>query len=164
MRAELSQRSIMRRWVNRPTANARRALPCARTLTLASMSVGLTLSPVFVGSGSVRPAAASTVSPPGSLPQQDSTISKVLVIMEENHSIGQVFPSQMPYLWSLARQFRASNFVERRRPSEPAQLPGDIRRIGVQRPPGLRSRSRLHILGPIGVWSSSCARRIRPRL
>ena len=123
MRAELSQRSMGRRWVDRPTANARRALPCARTLTLASMSVGLTLSPVFVGSGSVRPAAASTVSPPASLPQRDSTISKILVIMEENHSIGQVFPSQMPYLWSLARQFgRATSWSDVDHPSLPNYL------------------------------------------
>src|SRR5579864_5487951 len=32
-------------------------------------------------------------------------LRKVLVIMEENHSLEQVFPDGMPYLWSLARQY-----------------------------------------------------------
>jgi phosphatidylinositol-3-phosphatase len=30
---------------------------------------------------------------------------KIFVIMEENHSIQQVFPGGMPYLWSLAQQY-----------------------------------------------------------
>jgi len=30
---------------------------------------------------------------------------KLLVIMEENHSTGEVFPSGMPYLWRLARRY-----------------------------------------------------------
>jgi phosphatidylinositol-3-phosphatase len=32
-------------------------------------------------------------------------VSKILVIMEENHSAGQVFPDGMPYLWQLARKY-----------------------------------------------------------
>jgi phosphatidylinositol-3-phosphatase len=32
-------------------------------------------------------------------------VSKILVIMEENHSTGQVFPGGMPYLWQLARRY-----------------------------------------------------------
>jgi acid phosphatase len=32
-------------------------------------------------------------------------VSKILVIMEENHSADQVFPGGMPYLWRLARQY-----------------------------------------------------------
>ena len=30
---------------------------------------------------------------------------KILVIMEENHSLQQIFPSGMPYLWSLAQRY-----------------------------------------------------------
>lgn len=32
-------------------------------------------------------------------------VSKILVIMEENHNAGQVFPNGMPYLWQLARRY-----------------------------------------------------------
>jgi phosphatidylinositol-3-phosphatase len=32
-------------------------------------------------------------------------VSKILVIMEENHSADQVFPGGMPYLWQLAGQY-----------------------------------------------------------
>jgi hypothetical protein len=32
-------------------------------------------------------------------------VSKILVIMEENHNAGQVFPHGMPYLWRLARTY-----------------------------------------------------------
>ncbi|HKI16419.1 MAG TPA: alkaline phosphatase family protein [Acidimicrobiales bacterium] len=50
-------------------------------------------------------------------------MAKILVIMEENHSIGQVFPSQMPYLWSLARQFgRATSWSDVGHPSLPNYL------------------------------------------
>ena len=109
--------------MDRPTANASRALAFARSLTLASVSVGLMLSPVNFGSASIRPAAASTVSPSPSSPPRGSMISKILVIMEENHSIGQVFPSQMPYLWSLARQFgRATSWSDVGHPSLPNYL------------------------------------------
>jgi hypothetical protein len=32
-------------------------------------------------------------------------LGKILVIMEENHSVQQVFPHGMPYLWGLARRY-----------------------------------------------------------
>jgi hypothetical protein len=32
-------------------------------------------------------------------------VSKILVIMEENHGPAEVFPSGMPYLWHLARRY-----------------------------------------------------------
>src|SRR3979411_1609429 len=44
-----------------------------------------------------KSAASAASSPAGSLGQ----LSKILVIMEENHSIQQVFPSGMPYLLLL---------------------------------------------------------------
>jgi hypothetical protein len=122
LRAEQFLRSLLRHCVDRPTANVRRALTCVRSLILVSMSVGLMLSAVIVGSGSGRPAAASTASTTP-LPQKVPMITKILVIMEENHSIGQVFPSHMPYLWSLARQFgRATSWSDISHPSLPNYL------------------------------------------
>ena len=43
--------------------------------------------------------------------------------MEENHSVGQVFPAHMPYLWSLARKYgRASAWSDVGHPSLPNYL------------------------------------------
>ena len=43
--------------------------------------------------------------------------------MEETHSIGEVFPSRMPYLWSLARRYgRASAWSDVGHPSLPNYL------------------------------------------
>ena len=43
--------------------------------------------------------------------------------MEENHSLQQVFPSGMPYLWSLARQYsRATDWSDIGHPSLPNYL------------------------------------------
>ena len=48
---------------------------------------------------------------------------KILVIMEENHSQDQVFPSGMPYLWSLARHYgRATAWSDVNHPSLPNYL------------------------------------------
>jgi phosphatidylinositol-3-phosphatase len=50
-------------------------------------------------------------------------ITKISVIMEENHSIEQVFPSHMPYLWSLAQQYgRATSWSDVSHPSLPNYL------------------------------------------
>jgi phosphatidylinositol-3-phosphatase len=50
-------------------------------------------------------------------------VTKILVIMEENHSTGQVFPAGMPYLWSLARRFgRATAWSAIGHPSLPNYL------------------------------------------
>ena len=50
-------------------------------------------------------------------------LRKILVIMEENHSIQQVFPDGMPYLWSLARRYGyASNWSDVGHPSLPNYL------------------------------------------
>lgn len=63
------------------------------------------------GGAGIRSSAA-----PGSL-------RKILVIMEENHSIQQVFPDGMPYLWSLARRYgRASDWSDVGHPSLPNYL------------------------------------------
>ena len=65
-----------------------------------------------VASTTAATAAAAAAANPASTPPTGQAITKILVIMEENHSIGQVFPTHMPYLWSLARQFRVRDFME----------------------------------------------------
>ena len=86
------------------------------------MSVGLTFTSLIVGPGPGRTAFASPVSTTHR-GQQVPMITKVLMIMEENHSIDQVFPSEMPYLWSLARQFgRATSWSDISHPSLPNYL------------------------------------------
>jgi phosphatidylinositol-3-phosphatase len=48
---------------------------------------------------------------------------KILVIMEENHSLQQVFPGGMPYLWSLARRYGyATDWSDVGHPSLPNYL------------------------------------------
>jgi acid phosphatase len=50
-------------------------------------------------------------------------VRKILVIMEENHDLGEVFPSGMPYLWSLAQRYgRATNWSDVGHPSLPNYL------------------------------------------
>ena len=50
-------------------------------------------------------------------------VSKILVIMEENHSIGEVFPAGMPYLWHLAQRYGyASRYSAITHPSLPNYL------------------------------------------
>lgn len=65
------------------------------------------------------PAPSSAASPAGSL----GPVHKILVIMEENHSIQQVFPSGMPYLWSLAQRYAyATDWSDVAHPSLPNYL------------------------------------------
>jgi hypothetical protein len=50
-------------------------------------------------------------------------VKKILVIMEENHSVDQVFPNAMPYLWSVAQQYgRATAWSDVGHPSLPNYL------------------------------------------
>src|ERR1700722_3795398 len=68
-------------------------------------------------------ATTAAAANPASTPQTGQAITKMLVIMEENHSIGQVFPTHMPYLWSLARQFGyATSWSDVGHPSLPNYL------------------------------------------
>jgi len=70
-------------------------------------------------SSAPRPAASSAASPAGSL----RDVRKILVIMEENHSIQQIFPSGMPYLWSLAQRYAyATDWTDVAHPSLPNYL------------------------------------------
>jgi phosphatidylinositol-3-phosphatase len=50
-------------------------------------------------------------------------VDKILVIVEENHSIQQVFPGGMPYLWSLAQRYAyATDWSDVAHPSLPNYL------------------------------------------
>lgn len=65
------------------------------------------------------PAATSASSPAGGL----GHVRKILVIMEENHSLQQIFPSGMPYLWSLAQRYAyATDWSDVAHPSLPNYL------------------------------------------
>ena len=94
---------------------------------------------------------------PGGRPRP---VRKILVIMEENHSVQQAFPGGMPYLWSLAQRYAyATDWSDVAHPSL-AQLPGHLRRIGVQQPatiarPRPAAATRDHLFsGRLLPWAS----------
>jgi acid phosphatase len=67
--------------------------------------------------------AAPTVSSPATHAAVAAGVSKILVIMEENHGVAEVFPSGMPYLWHLARRYGyASGWSAITHPSLPNYL------------------------------------------
>jgi phosphatidylinositol-3-phosphatase len=100
--------------------------------------LGLACCLLAAGCGSARSAGAGAASPappvsapatgpagsdPAGSPQVTNRVTKILVIMEENESIGQVFPSHMPYLWTLARRYgRATQWSDVGHPSLPNYL------------------------------------------
>jgi acid phosphatase len=56
-------------------------------------------------SSAPAPAAPAVSSPATQAAAAAGGVSKILVIMEENHGTAEVFPSGMPYLWHLARRY-----------------------------------------------------------
>ena len=71
------------------------------------------------GTAGSQPAASSAAS----LAAGSGRLRKILVIMEENHSIQQIFPSGMPYLWSLAQRYAyATDWSDVAHPSLPNYL------------------------------------------
>jgi phosphatidylinositol-3-phosphatase len=87
-----------------------------------SASSTSTASPVITPTSSLSnaPTTATTAAP---ATEALGSLRKILVIMEENHSIQQVFPGGMPYLWSLARRYGyASNWSDVGHPSLPNYL------------------------------------------
>ncbi len=86
-----------------------RSHPATLAVAAAAMAAGWLLA-ACAGSG--PPASTATVAPAASQAARPATPAatpaptrKLLVIMEENHSTGEVFPSGMPYLWRLARRY-----------------------------------------------------------
>jgi phosphatidylinositol-3-phosphatase len=95
------------------------AVGCSSTSAASSNSAA---GPLATPSTSLASASATgaTGTPATATP---SGLRKILVIMEENHSIQQVFPDGMPYLWSLARRYGyASNWSDVGHPSLPNYL------------------------------------------
>src|SRR5262252_1867065 len=76
-----------------------------------------------VPSSAPAPAAAAASSPATRAASAPGGVSKILVIMEENHGTAEVFPSGMPYLWHLARRYGyASDWSAITHPSLPNYL------------------------------------------
>lgn len=92
-------------------------------LGLLAVGYGSTGTATAAGTAAANTSPKTAAGTPAGRPQAGQGITKVLVIMEENHSIGQVFPSHMPYLWSLARQYgRATSWSDVGHPSLPNYL------------------------------------------
>jgi phosphatidylinositol-3-phosphatase len=76
-----------------------------------------------VSSSAPAPAAPAASSPATRAAAAPAGVSKILVIMEENHGTPEVFPSGMPYLWHLARRYgHASDWSAITHPSLPNYL------------------------------------------
>jgi acid phosphatase len=96
--------------------------PCCLLAAACLLAAGCGSAPAPAPAAGGRPAAApSSGGPPAASAQPG--LRKILVIMEENHSVQQVFPSGMPYLWGLARQYGyASDWSDIGHPSLPNYL------------------------------------------
>ena len=100
-----------------------------------------------------RPAAASTASaqPTASSAAGPGQLRKILVIMEENHSIQQIFPGGMPYLWTLAQRYAyATDWSDVAHPS----LPNYLAIFGgsdFNRPQDCLPASRLYVFGTVSL-------------
>lgn len=69
------------------------------------------------------PSRAEATAGPASRAGRAHRVSKIIVIMEENHSSSTVFPAGMPYLWSLARRYgQATAWSDIGHPSLPNYL------------------------------------------
>jgi phosphatidylinositol-3-phosphatase len=76
-----------------------------------------------VSGSAPAPAAPPVSSPATHAATAPGGVSKILVIMEENHGTAEVFPSGMPYLWRLARRYGyASEWSAITHPSLPNYL------------------------------------------
>ncbi len=76
----------------------------AGTVMIASFLVAGCSSAQRAGAPSATTSTAGSP-PAASLAAGSGRPRKILVIMEENHSIQQIFPSGMPYLWDLAQRY-----------------------------------------------------------
>jgi acid phosphatase len=75
-------------------------------------------------SASAQPTASTaSAQPTASSATGPGQLRKILVIMEENHSIQQIFPGGMPYLWTLAQRYAyATDWSDVAHPSLPNYL------------------------------------------
>jgi acid phosphatase len=96
------------------------------TLAGGVLAAGCSSTPATTGGAST----AATSQAPGPLASPVSStaggrgqVRKILVVMEENHSVQQAFPDGMPYLWSLAQRYAyAANWSDVAHPSLPNYL------------------------------------------
>jgi phosphatidylinositol-3-phosphatase len=92
------------------------------------LAVGCGAGPAGPAGPTVSGSAPAPAAPPVSSPATHAAtapggVSKILVIMEENHGTAEVFPSGMPYLWRLARRYGyASEWSAITHPSLPNYL------------------------------------------
>jgi hypothetical protein len=94
----------------------------AAVLGMAACGSSSPTSSVTSGTPS-SPAASSSSSAVGSSSSALSGVTKILVIMEENHDTGEVFPGGMPYLSQLARRYGyATDYSAITHPSLPNYL------------------------------------------
>lgn len=102
-------------WARRPALSA----GLAACLLAAGCAAGSTAA-----AGSPAAGTGTRVSSPAHAPDRRAAgVRKILVIMEENHDPGEVFPAGMPYLWSLARRYgRATAWHDVTNPSLPNYL------------------------------------------
>lgn len=84
---------------------------------------GSPASPPRAHSSHAAPASSPASPTPGPGAAAPGGVTKILVIMEENHSTAEVFPTGMPYLWHLARRYGyASDYSAVTHPSLPNYL------------------------------------------
>jgi phospholipase C len=117
--------------LERVTPRTYRVRPACRAWLVAIVLAGCPLAVGCGSSSAARPmtspaAGPVTASASGAANARTATpgrLRKILVIMEENHSIEQVFPDGMPYLWNLARRYGyASDWNDVGHPSLPNYL------------------------------------------
>ena len=125
-------RSIYRRTSLAGFCRPRAVLPLK--MLVGALVAGCSSAPAVTAAGSgataaaSRPAASATVAKPtagarAGLAGTAGQVYKILVIVEENHSIQQVSPGGMPYLWSLAQRYAyATDWSDVAHPSLPNYL------------------------------------------
>jgi phosphatidylinositol-3-phosphatase len=97
----------------------------AGTVLIGSFLLAGCSSAQGTGDSSATTAATSIVrsQPAASSAAGLGRLRKIVVIMEENHSIQQIFPGGMPYLWSLAQRYAyATDWDDVGHPSLPNYL------------------------------------------
>jgi phospholipase C len=116
-----------RRWSGRAVLTGPHQLRAALASAMLAgvlLAVGCSSAPATAEPGAATtapPLADATTAPaPAGSPGH---VHKILVIMEENHSIQQIFPGGMPYLWSLAQRYAyATDWSDVAHPSLPNYL------------------------------------------
>ena len=126
------------------------------------LAAGCSAGPAGPAAPSSAPVpTAPAVSSPATAPAA-AGVSKILVIMEENHGTGEVFPSGMPYLWHLARRYGyASGWSAITHPSLPNYL-AIFSGSAFNDPPDCGPGPRLRLSGAVRLRPGPGPRQDRP--